>query len=124
MLFRSVVEELVRGHRVDAEGLAGSLEDAVRRGLCPAALATRVAREVLPRTAAFEVGFQSAFAERVVARLGPEAYDARPPTPEPLAYEQLFESERAFAQARKLAKRTAGRIPGLSEFLEQGDDDA
>jgi hypothetical protein len=118
----AVVEELVRAHQVDADGLAGSLEDAVRRGLCPLALAARVTTELLPRTVAFEVGFRREFAERVLPRLGPER-PQRTARTEPLAYERLFESERAFAQARKLALRTAGRIPGLSEFLESRDDD-
>ena len=64
-----------------------------------------------------------AFAERVLARLGTARSPLPPSPPQPLAYEQLFESERAFAQARKLARRTAGRIPGLSEFLEQDGEE-
>lgn len=119
----AVAEDLVRDHRVHAEGLAGSLEDAVRRGLCTAELARHVATELLPRTAAFDAGFRPEFAARVVKRLATHVPQRPEPVPQPLPYEQLFESERAFAQARKLALRTAGQIPGLSDFLEMRDDD-
>jgi hypothetical protein len=118
----AVAEELVQEHRVTADGLAGSLEDAARRGLCGLALAQRVAVELLPRTSALDAGFTSIFADRVVKRMGPVS----PPVPVgavlPLPYENLFEAERAFGKARSLARKTAERIPGLSEFLS-GDED-
>ncbi len=119
----AVAEELVRDHCVDAAGLAGSIEDAVRRGLCSPELGCRVVSELLPRTAAFDVGFQPAFAARLRRTLqsaGPPVQDT---APLPLPYEQLFESEQAFARARKLAIKTAGRIAGLSEFLESARED-
>lgn len=119
----AVAEDLVRDHRVSAEGLAGSLEDATRRGLCNLEMARHVASELLPRTAAFDAGFRPDFAQRVVKRLGSYGAPRPEPVPQPLPYEQLFEAERAFAQARKLAIRTAGQIPGFAEFLEMRDDD-
>lgn len=119
-ILTAVAEELVREHRVAADGLAGSLEDAVRRRLCSSALAVRVATEILPRTEALNAGFTAAFGERVVKRLvtpEPTGTHAAAGAPQPLPYEQLFEAERAFAQARKLAREAAERIPGLSDFL-------
>ena len=118
-----VAESLVKESRVDAEDLAGSLEDAVRRGLCRQAYAVHVAQALLPRSAAFSVGFTKPFAARVAERLA--AHAGAPPTPllEPLPYEQLFAAEQAFHNARKLARQTANRIPGLADFLSQPNDD-
>ncbi len=118
-----VAEDLANAWRFDAEALAGSLEDATRRGLCSQDLAVRVATSLLPRTAAFDVGFDGTFAARVGRRIEalrdlPEASDVNHPLP----YEQLFEAEQGFVRARKLARKTAGRIPGLSDFLGTGDD--
>jgi hypothetical protein len=95
----------------------------VRRGLCRPELARRIAQDVLPRTAAFEVGFDPGFAARVVRRLtaAPQARTAQPSL-QPLPYEQLFEAEQHFAKARKLARETADKIPGLSDFLKSPDD--
>lgn len=119
----AVAEDLVRSYKVHADGLAGSLEDAARRGLCKGELACRVATDILPKTAAFDVGFHPAYAARVAKRLG--SYTSPRPVPttlQPLPYEQLFEAEKRFTQARKLALQTAGRIPGLAEFLGGGED--
>lgn len=118
----AVAEELVQEHRVTADGLAGSLEDAARRGLCGIGLAQRVAAELLPRTSALDVGFSAPFADRVVRRMGPVSQPVPLGAVLPLPYENLFEAERAFGKARSLARKTAERIPGLSEFLS-GDDD-
>ena len=119
----AVAEELVREHRVPADGLAGSVEDAARRGLCSLALARRVLHDLLPRTAAFDAGFDQAFGARAAKRLGAtEAPGAATGPIQPLPYEKLFEAEQAFAKARKIAVRTAGRIPGLAEFLDSSDD--
>ena len=119
----AVAEDLVHAWRFDAEAVAGSLEDATRRGLCNQELAVRVATLLLPRTVAFDAGFDGPFAARVEQRLRaltdlPVADDQR----QPLPYEQLFRAEQGFAQARKLARKTAGRIAGLSEFLGGCDD--
>ncbi len=119
----AVAESLVKEARADAQDLAGTLEDAVRRGLCRPAYAVHVANNLLPRSAAFAVGFTKPFAARVVERLAGHAGDAPRPLLEPLPYEQLFEAEQAFAQARKLARQTAKHIPGLSEFLSPPHDD-
>ena len=119
---RAQCEELVQAHRVTADGLAGSLEDAARRGLCDLELARRTAIDLLPRTAALDAGFTALYADRVVRRMGPVS----PPVPVgavlPLPYENLFEAERAFGKARRLALKTAQRIPGLSEFLGADED--
>lgn len=119
----AVAESLVKEARADADDLAGSLEDAVRRGLCRSAYARHVATTLLPRSAAYGVGFTREFAARVVARLVSPTHS--PPTPllEPLPYEQLFAAEQAFHHARKLARQTANRIPGLADFLSQPHDD-
>jgi hypothetical protein len=117
----AVAEELVQQHKVTAEGLAGSLEDAVRRGLCDLALAERLASTLLPRTSAAEVGFSASFAARVLPRLGPVPQAIAPQPVQPLPYESLFEAERAFARARKVALKTAARLPGLAEFLGAHD---
>lgn len=118
----AVAEELVREHNVGAEGLAGTIEDALRRGLCTIALAQSVVEALLPRTAAYDAGFSPAFAQRVANRLPAAAVPPLPMTePVPLPYESLFEAEKAFAKARKLALQTAGKIPGLAEFLGESD---
>ena len=119
----AVAESLVKESGVDAQDLAGTLEDAVRRGLCRQAYGVHVAQTLLPRSAAFDAGFSKGFAARVVERLA--AHPGEPPRPElaPLPYEQLFEAELAFARARKLARQTAHRIPGLAEFLSAPNDD-
>ncbi len=119
-----VAEELVRDHRVSAEGLAGSIEDALRRGLCTRELASHAVVDLLPRTIAYDSGFTPNFAGRVAGRLGqqlPEtpAAQALPPLP----YETLFAAEQAFTKARKLALQTAGKIPGLADFLGGRDHD-
>ena len=119
----AVAESLVKEARVDADDLAGTLEDAVRRGLCRPAYASHVAQVLLPRSAAFDVGFTKPFAARVVERLHAHAGAPARPVLEPLPYEQLFEAEQAFHNARKLARQTAHRIPGLSEFLNPPQDD-
>lgn len=119
----AVAESLVKESRVDAQDLAGSLEDAVRRGLCRPAYAIHVAHTLLPRSAAFAVGFTKPFAARVVERLSANPGEPLRAVLEPLPYEQLFEAEQAFAQARKLARQTANRIPGLAEFLSSPQDD-
>lgn len=117
----AVAEELVKEHRASAEGLAGSVEDALRRGLCSLELAQRSLAELLPKTAAFDAGFSASFGQRAASRLSQFRSDEAPAAAtEPLAYETLFEAERAFAKARKLAVQTAGKIPGLSEFLGGG----
>lgn len=118
----AVADELVQQHHVAADGLAGSIEDAVRRGLCTVAVADRVARTVLTQSAARDAGFSVAYAERMVSRLGPVTAVVPVGPPEPLPYERLFEAERAFAHARKLARKTAARLPGLAEFLGQDDE--
>ncbi len=119
----AVAESLVKESHVDAQDLAGSLEDAVRRGLCRQAYAMHVAQTLLPRSAAFDVGFTKPFAARVVERLSAHAGEPPRPILQPLPYEQLFEAEQAFAQARKLARQTANRIPGLADFLRTPQDD-
>ena len=119
----AVAESLVKEARVDAQDLAGSLEDAVRRGLCRHAYAVHLAQTLLPRSAAFDVGFTQPFATRVVQRLHGYAGQPSPVMLEPLPYEQLFEAELAFAHARKLARQTAHRIPGLADFLSPPHDD-
>lgn len=119
----AVAEELVGEHKVTADGLAGSIEDAVRRGLCRPELAKRIAQDVLPRTAAFEVGFDLGFAARVVRRLTASPLGRTPQQSlQPLPYEQLFEAEQSFAKARKLARETAEKIPGLSDFLKTPEE--
>ena len=119
----AVAESLVREARVDAQDLAGTLEDAVRRGLCRPEYAAHVAQSLLPRTAASDVGFTKPFAMRVVSRLVAPIHAPQRPSLEPLPYEQLFQAEQAFAHARKIARQTANRIPGLAEFLGQPQDD-
>jgi len=119
----AVAEELVREHRVAPDGLAGSVEDAARRGLCTLVLARRVLQELLPRTAAFDAGLDQAFGARAARRLGTSEQSNTAVQPiQPLPYEKLFEAEQAFAKARKIAVRTAERIPGLAEFLDPSDD--
>ncbi len=119
----AVAESLVKEARVDAQDLAGTLEDAVRRGLCRRDYAVQVVQTLLPRSAAFDVGFTKPFAARVVERLSAPVRPQQRPVLEPLPYEQLFEAEQAFARARKLARHTANRIPGLAEFLSPPQDD-
>ena len=115
---REVAEALVRDFRVDAHGLAGSIEDAARRGLCSSTTAKVVARDILPTTDAAQAGFSAAFADRVVRRLGDAPFPVRPATPNQLAYERLFDAEHRFAATRKLARKAAARVPGMREFLE------
>ncbi|MBI5608247.1 MAG: hypothetical protein HY902_05150, partial [Deltaproteobacteria bacterium] len=83
--------------------------------------------EILPRTAALDAGFSADFGKRVARRLGQSLPVVSPgsqgETPQPLPYEQLFEAERAFAQAKKLARKTAERIGGLTDFLGSPHDD-
>lgn len=119
----AVVESLVQESRLDADDLAGALEDAVRRGVCSRACGERIARSVLPRTAAFAAGFQANFAQRVADRLAVHVSLPAATTAQDLPYEQLFQAEQAFARTRKLARQTAGKIPGLSEFLDPPHDD-
>ena len=119
----AVADELVREHRVVADGLAGSVEDAARRGLCSLELARRVTVDLLPRTAAIDHGYTTGFAARAERRLGSHDVARVVPTPiQPLPYEKLFEAEQAFARARRIAVRTAERIPGLADFLDSDDD--
>ncbi|MSQ83110.1 MAG: hypothetical protein EXR77_09380 [Myxococcales bacterium] len=114
----AVAEELVSEHRVSAEGLAGSIEDALRRGLCSVELAHSAVVNLLPRTAAYDAGFTPQFATKVAGRLRHSVGEVAAVQPlQPLPYETLFEAEKAFAKARKLALQTAGKIPGLAEFL-------
>lgn len=119
----AVAEELAAEHRVSAESLAGSLEDAVRRQLCSVALGQRVAADLLPKSAAWHAGFDVAFANKVKRRLGPAREIVPPALAVSLPYETLLREEHAFAQARKLARKTAERIPGLADFLQDDDDD-
>ncbi len=124
----AVAEELVREHKIGADGLAGSIEDAARRGLCTRELAERLVVEILPRTAALDAGFSADFGQRVARRLGQSMPVDSPSSlanelPQPLPYEQLFEAERAFAHAKKLARKTAERIGGLTDFLGSPHDD-
>ena len=119
-----VAEELASQGGFGPEALAGSMEDAVRRGLCPAPLAQRLAADVLPHTALYDAGWSDAFGGRVAARLARSAA----PVPvrvgtEVLPYERLFANEHAFARARRLARTAAGRIPGLADFLAPTDDE-
>lgn len=119
VVLREVAEALVRDFRVDAHGLAGSIEDAVRRGLCSTATAMAVVSDILPQTDAVNAGFSVGFAERVVRRLGQsEPSIVLPAEPVVLPYEELFDAEHHFARARKAARRAAERVPGLREFLE------
>ncbi|MSP92090.1 MAG: hypothetical protein EXR79_09870 [Myxococcales bacterium] len=119
----AVAEELAVLGDFGPEALAGSMEDAVRRGLCGPALACRVAAELFPHTAMYDAGWSEAFGSRVALRLERSATAAvNPPGTEVLPYEQLFASEHAFARARRLARAAAGRIPGLAEFLAPVDD--
>ncbi len=118
-VLRAVADELVGEHRIDAHALAGSLEDACRRGLCSAAAGARVAVEVLPTSAAGGIGFDAEFGERVGKRLVDGPAPAQAPTP--LPYEELFAAEHRFARARKLARRAAERVPGLGDFLSEDD---
>ena len=119
----AVAESLVTETRLDADDLAGSLEDAVRRGVCSRDFGVRVAKGLLPRTAAFDVGFHTGFAARVVERLYTTHVDAPVGGVPNLPYEQLFEAEQAFAHARKLARKTAAHLPGLADFLNPPRDD-
>ncbi|MCO4762228.1 MAG: hypothetical protein KC502_12030 [Myxococcales bacterium] len=114
----AVAEALVRDFRVDAHGLAGSIEDATRRGLCSADTAERVVAEILPHTDAAQAGFDARFADRVVRRLRQAPPVAPAGEPEPLAYEELFDAEHRFASARKMARKAASRVPGFRDFLE------
>ena len=116
----AVVDELVLSHRVDAHGLAGSMEDATRRGLCSADAARRVALEVLPASAAGSVGFDAEFAARIGRRLQDDRAQGHLQPAQPLPYETLLVEEGRFAQARKLARQAARQVPGLADFL---DDD-
>ncbi len=121
---RLVAEDLVSAWRVDGTGLAGSLEDTVRRGIVSKAAAETLAREVLPVGLMARAGFDAALADRMLTRLGSGrlASAGRVATTlsegESLPYEQLVQDERAFAVARKLARATASRVLGLREFLE------
>ncbi|MEY3011456.1 MAG: hypothetical protein RIT45_191 [Pseudomonadota bacterium] len=114
---RVVADDLITAWRVDGPGIAGSLEDAVRRGIVSSEAAERLAREVLPMGLAGRAGFDAAAAERLLRRVG----SMRPPSVAAdvaLPYERLVEDERAFAAARKMARQAAGRVPGLRDFLE------
>lgn len=116
----AVIEGLLAQRELDAMALAGTLEDAARRGLVGTERAAHVASEVLPRTVAFDRGFRPALGERVAARIAAiQAWDVAPADPRPLPYERLFEDERRFARARRLARKTAARVPGLVDFLEE-----
>ena len=115
----AVAEALVSGFRVDAHGLAGSIEDAARRGICSVATAEYVAAEILPSTDVARAGFSASFADRVVRRLRQATPPIAPTLPlAPLAYEDLFDAEHLFARTRKLARKAAERVPGLGDFLE------
>jgi hypothetical protein len=118
-VLRAVVDELVDLHRVDAHALAGSLEDACRRGLCPASVGRRVAVEVIPASAAGGIGFDAEFGARVGRRLVDVSTPSGPLTA--LPYEQLFAAEHGFARARKLARKAAEQVQGLSDFLSGRD---
>ncbi len=118
-VLRAVVDELVDLHRVDAYALAGSLEDACRRGLCPASVGQRVAVEVLPASAAGGSGFDADFGARVGCRLVDVPPRVGPP--EALPYEELFAVEHRFVRARKLARKAAEQVQGLGDFLSGRD---
>lgn len=119
----AVAESLVTDSHLDAEDLAGSLEDAVRRGLCSRDFGLRVTKSLLPRTAAFDAGFHTGFASRVADRLLACPVKPLPSTVPNLPYEQLFEAEQAFASARKLARKTASNLPGVADWLSPPRDD-
>lgn len=114
---RAVADDLVDAHRVDGLGLAGSLEDAARRGVCDGATARHVAAEVLPRSAAASVGFGVDLADQVVRRLSDRDNPSQR-EPEPLPYEALFVAEENFAHARKLARKAAARISDFAAFID------
>lgn len=118
---RAVAEALARDFRVDAHGLAGSVEDATRRRLCSTDTAVTIVGDILPHSDVVEAGFTAAFADRVVRRLRHSSV-AAVPTGEvtPLAYEELFDAEHRFARTRKMARKAAAQVPGLSDFLESG----
>lgn len=116
-VLRAVAAELVDDHRVDAHAIAGSLEDATRRGLCGAEAARRVATHVLPASAAGAVGFDAEFGARVGRRLHEDMAQGHRQAPQPLPYEELFFDEHRFARARKMARKAAEQVPGLSDFL-------
>ncbi len=127
----AVAEDLVGSWRVDGAGLAGSLEDAVRRGVCPAPAAIELVEAVLPMGLPARAGLDRALVERTLRRLQAGVASAAPAPPGPegpvladLPYESLWASERAFAEtramARRLARQTAAHVPGLSAFLESG----
>lgn len=116
----AVVDELVISHRVDAHALAGSMEDATRRGLCSAEAVRRVAVQVLPASAAGVVGFDAAFGARVSRRLDDASSQGHLQAAQPLPYEELLVQEGHFAQARRLARRAARQVPGLADFLDDG----
>ena len=114
---RRVVSALVQNHRVDGDGLAGSLEDAAARGLLGQKTASRIV-DVLLQSEAATAGFNHALGQRLRRRLGrfPETL---PPTPlSELPYEQLMVDEAALAAARRLARKTAQKIGGITGFLD------
>lgn len=114
---RAVAEDLVSGWRVDGAALAGSLEDAVRRGVCGREAAVRLATEVLPIGLVARAGLDRPLGERLARRLA-DAPAAAPPAAVTLPYEELLVAENAFAAARKLARRAVAQVPGVKGFLE------
>lgn len=117
----AVVNALVAQHRVDADAFAGSLEDAVARGLAGRDCALRLAQTVLPATEAAAAGFDEVVAARLSRRL--QSYPAKlgPRTFESLPYDELLTEEAAFAAARRLARKTAVKVGSLTGFLNPRD---
>jgi len=121
---RRVADELVSVHRFSATALAGTCEDAARRGLLSAERAAFIVRELLPSTRASLVGFMPAFGAEVARRLERSRLP-RPiarPVARPLPYERLLADERGFGKARKLAREAVADLPSLSQFLEAEED--
>lgn len=116
---RAVAEDLVNAWRVDGAGIAGSLEDAVRRGICAPRHARELAEDVLPIGLVARAGFDRTLGSRLLRRLGDDGgLGPDVVAVAALPYEELLVEEHAFAAARKVAKATAARVPGLREFLE------
>lgn len=118
----AVAAALVTDFRVDALGLLGSIEDALRRRLVCLATATELTLTFESNDAIRRGGWSPEFSARARARLGgayiePSLSDASTP----LKYHALLDDERSFARARRLARAAAKKVPGLSDFLA-GED--
>jgi len=114
----TVADAMVNEYRVDAHGIAGSIEDAVSRGLCSVDTARHLCADVLPDSDAGSVGFDRAFGGRVDRRIQDLPVQVPPTDVQPLPYEQLIVDEAAFSAARRMARKTAAKIGGIAEFLD------